>query len=117
MLQIGILVAVAAALFWWLPIGASVIGGIFILFLLAAKLRKAVRRGRRALIARDDDAHDEARCLRDRDATFLYAMWIGLTISGGAHADGGGYMGHHGDGGYGGDMGGGFDGGGGDGGM
>lgn len=116
MLQIGILVAVAAALFWWLPIGAAIIGGIFILFLLAAKLRKAVRQGRLALLARDED--DEARRIRDRDATFLYAMWIGLTISGGAHANDGGYMGHHGDGGYGGDSGGGFDGGGGgDGGM
>lgn len=116
MLQIGILLAVAAALFWWLPIGAAVIGGIFILLLLFAKLRKAVRQGRRALIARDEDNDDEARRLRDRDATLFYAMWIGLTISGGAHAGEGSYTGHHGDGGYGGD-GGGFDGGGGDGGM
>ncbi|NKB59985.1 MAG: hypothetical protein GKS00_27045 [Alphaproteobacteria bacterium] len=117
MLQVGIMIAIAAAMFWWLPLWAAVVGGIVLFFVVAAKLRDAVTRGRvHMIIHKDDD--DEAQRIRDRDATFLYAMWIGLTIAGPAHSDGGEYIHHPGGGDFGGDIGGGHDGGGGgDGGM
>lgn len=113
MVHVGIMVAIAAAMFWWLPLGVAIVGGIVLFFLIAAKLRDAVTRGRLHMIARKKDDDDEAQRIRDRDATFLYAMWIGLTVSGSAHADGGAYI-HHPDGGdFGGNIGGGIDGGGG----
>ena len=113
MLQIGLMIAVAAAMFWWLHIGIATVGGVIILLLVAAKLRDAANRGRRLMIACDDEDEDEAERIRNRDATFLYVMWIGLTMSGAAHSDGGAYMHHDGGGDFGGDFGGGFDGGGG----
>ncbi len=114
MLQIGIMIAIAAAMFWWLHLWIAVAGGIVVALLIAAKLRDAANRGRYLMISQDAE-EDEAERIRNRDATFLYAMWIGLTVAGAAHADSGAYM-HHQGGDHGGDFGGGFDGGGGDGG-
>jgi uncharacterized membrane protein YgcG len=111
MLQIGIMIAIAAAMFWWLHLYVAIAGGVIILMLVAAKLRDAAHRGRRFVMAQDSE-EDEAERIRQRDATFLYAMWIGLTVSGAAQAGDGGYSHHHG-GDHGGDYGGGFDGGGG----
>jgi len=66
------------------------------------------------LISRESE-DDEADRVRRRDETFLYAMWIGLTVSGAVHA---GDSVHYHDGGHGGgDFGGGFDGGAGGGGT
>lgn len=113
MVQIGMMVAAAAAMFWLLPLGFAFAGGLLLALLLAAKVRDAVIRGRRLVIARRDEKTDEdaeAQKARARDDTFFYAMWIGLTVAGPAHSDGG-YMDHHG-GDFGGDIGGGFDGGG-----
>jgi len=66
------------------------------------------------LISRESE-DDEADRVRRRDETFLYAMWIGLTVSGAVQA---GDSVHYHDGGHGGgDFGGGFDGGAGGGGT
>jgi uncharacterized membrane protein YgcG len=111
MLQIGIMLAIAAAIFWWLPIGVAAFVGIIVFFLIAAKLRDAANKGRHIMIARNDE--DEAERIRNRDTTFMYAMWIGLTVAETTHADGGAYIHHPGGGDFGGDIGGGFDGGGG----
>lgn len=110
MLQIGLMILIAAALFWWLHLWIAVAGAALILLLIAAKLRDAAHRGRVMLIARESE-DEEAERVRQRDATFLYAMWIGLTVAGAAQAADGAHM-HHQDGGHGGDFGGGFDGGG-----
>lgn len=110
MLQIGIMILTAAAMFWFLHLYVAIFGGVIILLLIAAKLRDAAHRGRRLMIARESE-EDEADRVRRRDATYLYALWIGLTVGGAAQAGDGAHMHHH-DGGYGGDLGGGFDGGG-----
>lgn len=117
MFQIALMLAVALAMFWWLHIEVATVGIIVIAFLIAAKLRDAANRGRRLMLAREDeeDAEEEARRIRNRDATFIYAMWIGLTVAGPVHGDSSAYM-HHPGGDMGGDLGGGFDGGGFDGG-
>ena len=109
MLQIGIMIAIAAAMFWWLHFYVAFAGGAIIAMLIAAKLRDAAHRGRRLVLAKDSE-EDEAERVRQRDATFLYAMWIGLTVSGAAQAGDGPH--HHQGGDYGSDIGGGFDGGG-----
>ncbi len=111
MLQIAVMIAIAAAAFWWLPIFISGVIGLVVFFLIAGKLRDAANKGRRFMKRRKDaEDEEEADYSYGREASFIGAMWVGLTVSEAIHTDTGysegGYLSDYNGGGY---DGGGFD--------